>query len=371
MALTVNDFRTSIAELGKGAIQADQDQAGLVRGERWIWTRTLLNIGGTRETNARTLNALRQAVENDPAYASVARQAEYLLGRMGSTSPLTGKKISQFLSKLDLAAALKGDIPVAGSKDYAATQWAAGRKFMTETSSAIQRAMMIHMSGGKTSFVKDIARGLEIAIAGTTLQPYNEIPEESLLKPGETRLDEDTLVQRRRGAAVENGHNAIARFVTGNAEAAFNALDSKDKVKTLILSGMLSQEMIKPALNLSMKSITPQFEGKRPDGFMLSLPPQGTHAALELDKKANGDFVIRFTMEASGNMMMRNAGEGFPLDEDRSGVSVASSLTISGAEMDRLSELDWSPREGRLPRNYQTNFSEHSLSGELRLFRAE
>jgi hypothetical protein len=108
MSLTVQDFRAGSAALGRGNLQTDQDNAAIVRGGKGTWIKSFLNIGGARQANARTLEALRLAVHSDPRYARVTGQADALLGRMDSRSPLTGKKVALFLAQMD-AAAQKAD----------------------------------------------------------------------------------------------------------------------------------------------------------------------------------------------------------------------------------------------------------------------
>jgi hypothetical protein len=376
-SLNVNDFRAGVAELGRGAIQADQDQAGLVQGSSGAWLKSLFNIGGAREANARTLDALRQAVHNDPAYARVAGQADALLGRLGSTFPLTGKKISQVLNKLDAAFAqqgpVQGNIPIrkTPAADLAAAREAAGRAFMSDVSNVIQKEMKIFMGGRSPStFEKDITRGgPRLTIGGTTLRGLREIPEESLIRPGET-VDEDTLTARRKGAALENGYNAIARLVTGRDDAVFSELEPADKTKAMILASIANQSPEGSTLTYGLRAVAPDFENPSSSNcFMLGQGQGGRN--ISVDKNPNGDFSIRINFEKPVSNVSRMGDQvSTPLDAARSGVSVAATLTISRGEMDRLSLLDWT-KEGALPPEYQTAFSEHSLAGEMRLFRAE
>jgi hypothetical protein len=398
--LSVNDFRASIAQLGKGAIQADQGQTGLVQGSKGAWIKSLLNIGDARDTNARTLDALRQAVRSDPAYARVADQADAILGRLGSTFPLTGRKISQVLNKLDTAFArqtVQGNVPIkkTPASDLAAARETAGRNFASTMSEIIQLEMKKHLGTDLPTFEKDITRGgFPITIGGTTLQRLRDIPEASVLRPGETletlgraaltaredptlqpdetleTLGKDVLTARRKLAVIENGYNVFARLVTGRDDAVFGALTPADKTRALILASLSNQEMEKGATLSGLQSVAPHYmDTASSDGFaFLNLEDQA-HRTIDIHKNPNGDFVIRCGADMPVNMAIFPNGPTVMLDATRSGYSMATSLTISGAEMDRLSTLNWNPGEGEAPP--QTAFSEHSVIGEMRLFRAE
>ena len=105
MNLSVSDFRAVGDSAGNAALHTNQEHSAFVQGEKGAWIKSLLNIGGAREANANTINALRQAVFHDPQYAKVTGQACALLGRLSTSTPLTGKQVSKFLGQLDAAAA--------------------------------------------------------------------------------------------------------------------------------------------------------------------------------------------------------------------------------------------------------------------------
>ena len=143
----------------------------------------------------------------------------------------------------------------------------------------------------------------------------------------------------------------------------------------MVLASLATQEMEKPTLTHSLQSETPHYEGGVPDSFTFAFTYGGGRRAMDFDKKPNGDFVIRLHSNmVSNGVMIEATGRLNTLDETRSGTSIAATLVISREEMDRLSGLDWDYTEGdvraaRVPQEYQIAFSDHSLAGELRLFR--
>ena len=102
--LSVENFRTHSDQLGKAGLEVNQEGTAVGRSGACAWIKSFLNIGGARQAAARTLEALRNAVRNDPHYARVTEQADAMLGRLSSKYALTGRQITQFLGQLDTAA---------------------------------------------------------------------------------------------------------------------------------------------------------------------------------------------------------------------------------------------------------------------------
>ena len=288
---------------------------------------------------------------------------------------------------LDLRALLPGFNPVGGNvplgqaPDLDEALRSARQRFVGEMVKNIQIQMMHHMNalGGKNdspTFEKDITRqGLRLTLGGTTLQHFRDIPEESLLLPGETSISKDELTRRRQAATVLNGYNAFAKLVTGRDDAVFSELSSQDKTKVLILTSMANQETEKSALFLSLRAVIPEYMSDSPEGFAISNPIEIiSQRDMEFDITPDGDFVIRLHSKVPVDAMGLNSGDYVQVDPARSNMTVASTLTISRAEMERLAQLNWNLTEEEymdLPETHHIHFTEHSLTGGMQLFTAQ
>ena len=594
MNLSVSDFKAVGDSAGNAALHTNQEHSAFVQGEKGAWIKSLLNIGGAREANANTIDALRQAVRHDPQYAKVTDQAEALLGRLSTSTPLTGKQVTQLLERLDTAVAnhnkalfsnmsmrmmstidtfaakamgdenfllaaadknmlnsvvssrileyagdfakapdertlqavvqravldvlllktsldeadlpqnikdglqkeifqgqrlmtpekleeriqtqetiifntqlrqtlsdvshsgaplrmslylamnmagidvsasdtvieglgeaigaaidkvglqnsrkvsrdearaivaaqikivvdaykptqnapdyepVQGDIPLETSDDLPEARYMAGRKFANGMSDIIQREMRRHMGGlpkeTYSQFEKDIIRpGATITVGGTTVQrSTDDVPVQSLLRPGEESLDAITLQERQERAVIDAAYTVFAKLVTGRDDAVFSALAQADKAKVLILASLADQGIEHGVMVYGAQSVTPQY-GADDDDAVAFVPTQsGAGRSIDIYKNSDGDFVITAKHSFSSRMALLPSEPSAMLDEKRSGLSAAGTLTISGAELDRLSTLDWSLKGATVPMEYQTSFSEQSLSGEVRMFRAE
>ncbi|MDD2967388.1 MAG: hypothetical protein PHN64_07925 [Desulfovibrionaceae bacterium] len=95
----LNDFRLLADQKGN----ITQTNAGLVQGKTGTWIKSALNIGTARQDNVNTLQALRQAIINEPRYAQVLNTAAAQLGNIDTKYPLSAAKVKQVLANLDTA----------------------------------------------------------------------------------------------------------------------------------------------------------------------------------------------------------------------------------------------------------------------------
>lgn len=95
----INDFRLLADQKGN----ITQANAGLVQGSVGTWIKSALNIGTARQDNVNTLQALRQAIINEPRYAQVLNTAAAQLGNINTKYPLSAAKVRQVLTNLDTA----------------------------------------------------------------------------------------------------------------------------------------------------------------------------------------------------------------------------------------------------------------------------
>jgi hypothetical protein len=105
---TFADFRDAIDNLhGNLKIARNAEQAQIIRAGRFAWIRSALNIGGARQTNAQTLEALKSALRDDQRYQVYQQQvggdADALLGRARIDRPLSGARIRVLLNQADAA----------------------------------------------------------------------------------------------------------------------------------------------------------------------------------------------------------------------------------------------------------------------------
>ncbi|MDR3157670.1 MAG: hypothetical protein LBU11_01395 [Zoogloeaceae bacterium] len=101
---TVADFRAAVNMPGNLRLSEGAEQAPIVRAGRFAWIRSALDIGGTRQANARTLEALKSALLHDPRYRNASEQIGSLIGKVGIDRPLSGKKVGVLLEKADAIA---------------------------------------------------------------------------------------------------------------------------------------------------------------------------------------------------------------------------------------------------------------------------
>jgi hypothetical protein len=384
MTLNVSDFRASIAQFGQGVLQTNE-QGAIVKGERlgFAWFKSLLQVPETLAANARILEALSDAVYNDPKYAKVTAQADALLGRLANGFPLTGKKISQVLNKLDIGANMlqssrmpgfkpvQGDVQVEVSPNLAAARKIAGQKFASDMSGNIQAEMAKHLGNDKPHFEKDIVRsGPTITVGGTTMQRYDDMPGKPVPNP-DNPVEHNTLQAKLEKETIDNGYNLFAKFVSGRDDAVLSDLPSKDKTKALILASISNQTFEAFGNARALQSIVPRYGDESLDrAFGLgesSTKPQIKF--LDIQKNSRGDFVILGKTDSPVTLVMDGQKEPISLDESRSMTRSAYTLTISREEMDRVSALDWNPKDGSAPP--QINFSNHDVAGEMHLFREE
>ncbi|MCL2029296.1 MAG: hypothetical protein FWG97_02625 [Deltaproteobacteria bacterium] len=265
-----------------------------------------------------------------------------------------------------------GNVPVTAYPDAAARLKAAVPDFAADVSRKTQIQMGLHtkkLDGTSTilpGFEGDIVRdGLAITLGGITLRKVGDIPESELLQPGESGLDAGTLNQRREQAALDNGYNAFTGLVAGQG-ARFNDLEPQDKVKVLILTSLANQEPEKAMGIAAQRAVSPQAMSTEPGGFVPSYHHAAAQRALDIHINPNGDFVLRLhnhipvrQISWSGTSNMQN------MDTGRSGMDYAATLTISGAEMDRLSQLNWN---GAMTPDHDIAFSDVSLAGSMQLY---
>jgi hypothetical protein len=361
-------------------------------------------------TEMRTLFSFGAQVVLDPAMAS---KSSVMLRTLEALGHIAGIDVDAFMEaedqrqvpqqasgfSLEARALLPGYQPVQGniqverSPDLAAARETAGQKLASDMSTIIPLEMKKHLDSNEPTFEKDITRdGPKITLGGTTLPRFFEIPEALVLKPGETleslgravlaarenkalrswetleNLGEGVLTERRKQVAVADGYNVFAKFVTGRDDAVFSALAPEDKTRALILTSLANQVMEQSAQIYCLQSVAPRYMDGTDDSIALVLDNSASQRTIDIHKNPNGDFVIR----CNNDTPLKAASlpnSGTSMLDTRSGCSIASSLTISGAEMDRLSTLNWNPGKGKSPP--QITFSEHSMIGELRLFKEE
>ncbi|MCL1889255.1 MAG: hypothetical protein FWF99_01960 [Desulfovibrionaceae bacterium] len=285
---------------------------------------------------------------------------------------------------LDVRALLPGHQPlqenirVTKSPDLAMAREMGGRQLANDMSIFILLEMQRQMSGaGGSAFARDItSHGPQvprITVGGTTLPHAGDIPEESLLRPGEEAgLDPGTLAVRRQQAAMATAYNGFAQIVTGSNNAVFSQLSPADRIKTMVLACLSSREMESAAVLRGTQSIAPDFGPSmaRNSAFTLGTLEDKANRTIDIQKKPNGDFVIRVTSTIPAHSALIGNRPVIKLDETRSSQSAVSTLTISRAEMDRLSLLIWNPASGELTPNHVPRFSGYSVAGELSLFHA-
>jgi|GEM_PF-5448666 len=101
--LDIQAFRAAANTGGSIIMGGTSDAPQLVQGKSANWLKSFFNIGTARAENAATLDALRQAIANDPRYKDVATQAKIMLDHVSDSRPLSARTVTQLLDHLDAA----------------------------------------------------------------------------------------------------------------------------------------------------------------------------------------------------------------------------------------------------------------------------
>ena len=156
-------------------------------------------------------------------------------------------------------------------------------------------------------FARDIKRGIDVTLDGVG----------KLSKDLNTALDQ------------------IAHFVTGNANARFNTLDSVMKTKAAIVIGTIGQESVKAIMSGCGFALNP-----KGDATALDFPGNDSNdkKVYQLSLGSDGELVIGLSHTEKRSRVLVN-GE---VMEVSGGITVEADLTykISAEELKRLSELD-------------------------------
>lgn len=284
---------------------------------------------------------------------------------------------------------LAANVHVPVTPDYESVLPAAAQKFARGVSDGSRVSMLTHLKkledGSQVpDFDKDVVQpGVKITIGGKTLDPHTAIPMESLLRDGEDLIDDNELTARREAAAVTNAYNAFAQFVTGRNDALFENLTPNETKKALLLICMADHNAASSAYNMVLPELFPNYSNLANMGdprvtftnkYMLSIPEDlPMQRDVEFDMAADGDIVIRTHCKQPVDSMYWQDGSTVELDPTRSSKNFAATLSISQAELERLSELNWQHRASRFEfkEEARIRFSEQSIVGGLDLFTAQ
>lgn len=95
---TIEQFKT--ISQGFGTITQNADNA-IVRGDKGAWIRSLFNVGTARQDNRKTIELLKNAINQDEKYKYISKDIVSKLETMSTKLPLSKSKVRHIIGKLD------------------------------------------------------------------------------------------------------------------------------------------------------------------------------------------------------------------------------------------------------------------------------
>ena len=135
----------------------------------------------------------------------------------------------------------------------------------------------------------------------------------------------------------EEAREQLTQFVTKNPNAKYADLDSKTRNKVHIAMAILNQEAEKAVYDGYPSALDPK--GKQP---MFAVLDSGTNDSRELQFDIDSDGGFDLSLKGEKDIAVLVDGKSSIMLGEGSKVSARLSYTISGREIDRLSDLDFS-----------------------------
>lgn len=107
MPIDVQAFRAAAEQGGYITLQDQPQGEVLVKGGSGTWLKSALDIGNARQDNILTLAALRDAMQNDPAFAFARNEARALCESMEASRPLKAEDVTRILDDMAALSARK------------------------------------------------------------------------------------------------------------------------------------------------------------------------------------------------------------------------------------------------------------------------
>ena len=141
---------------------------------------------------------------------------------------------------------------------------------------------------------------------------------------------------------LDKARDELARFVTGDDDARYGALQPADRNKVHLLMSILSQETEKAGENGVQYALRP---GEREPGFMVGTPSQGKgrmSRVFTIEKTPQGGISLTYGMDKQISVYQTlPLGEDYTLAPD-SNFKCGLSYTLGADEFNRVAGLDYS-----------------------------